>query len=156
MTTEQIISIIANLDLYAYFVDNLDTGDDTITYSTALQDFYTDTVLSDYEDTDEERIFALMEHTEDSFDTCSTYFNNDDWLVLTDDEADDKWDEHLDNYLEECVLPELPETMSMHFDKESWMSDAKVDGRGHSLSSYDGEEHSETVNDTEYYLYRVN
>jgi hypothetical protein len=67
------------------------------------------------------------------------------YMLLTDDEADIKWKECLESYLEECVLAELPETAQMYFDRDRWMDDAKVDGRGHSISSYDGCEHEETV-----------
>jgi len=75
--------------------------------------------------------------------------------VYTDDEADDAWNESLDNYLDECVLPELPEQMQGYFDREAWKCDARHDGRGHSLSNYDGHErHQSTEYGGEYYLYR--
>ena len=41
------------------------------------------------------------------------------YLVLTDDEADEMWDEQLDSYLDECVLPELPEMARNYFDTTS-------------------------------------
>lgn len=81
---------------------------------------------------------------------------NNDYLVLTDDEANEKWEEALDSYLEECVYPELPSNMQNYFDDEAWKRDARYDGRGHSLSMYDGHENEETVNDTTYYIYRQN
>jgi len=78
------------------------------------------------------------------------------YLVLTDDEAEEKWNEALDNYIDECIFPELPESFRFYFDYEKWKSDAKMDGRGHSLSSYDGEEHEERINGIDFYIYRVN
>lgn len=89
------------------------------------------------------------------------YYNND-YLVLTDEEADDKWDEELDNYIEECIMPEIDKIAEgqgnlsyyIKFDEEMWKRDAKMDGRGHSLSRYDGHEHEEVVNGTTYYIYR--
>ena len=77
-----------------------------------------------------------------------------DYLAGTDDEMDEKWDEDLDNYLEECVYPELPKEMINYFDDDRWKSDAKMDGRGHSLNRYDGGEESAEVNGTWYYAYR--
>lgn len=79
-----------------------------------------------------------------------------DYMVLTDEEADIKWDESLNNYLEECIYPELPENMQMCFDDEKWKRDARYDGRGHSLSSYDGNENEETVEGETFFIYRTN
>lgn len=78
------------------------------------------------------------------------------WMVLTDEEADEKWEESLDSYIEDCILSELPEAYRFYFDDEKWKRDAKHDGRGHSLAGYDGEENEETINGTTYYIYRTN
>lgn len=83
-------------------------------------------------------------------------YENAEYLVLTDDEADKKWDEDLENYIDECILYQLPERYRQYFDRESWKSDARKDGRGNSLSRYDGYENEETVNGTTYYIYRTN
>ena len=82
--------------------------------------------------------------------------NSEDWKVYTDSEADDAWDEQLDNYIEECILPEIHQAYRYYFDKEKWKNDAKYDGRGHSLARYDGHEQEQEVNGTTYYLYRQN
>lgn len=96
-----------------------------------------------------------------------------DYMVLTDSEADEKWDESLDNYIEECITPEIDKLSEgagnlsyyITFDEERWKRDARMDGRGHSLSSYDGDENVETVNapcedtcedSTTFYIYRTN
>jgi hypothetical protein len=79
-----------------------------------------------------------------------------DWLVYTDSEADDAWEESLDQYVEECILPELPASMRYYFDTEKWKDDARMDGRGHCLSGYNGHEEEQQVNGTTYYLYRQN
>lgn len=82
------------------------------------------------------------------------------YMVLTDDEADTKWDEYLDNYLDDCVLPELPESQHVYFDSEKWKEDAKVDGRGHCLNRYDGSENEVEIEceegATTFYIYRTN
>jgi len=72
------------------------------------------------------------------------------YQVLTDDEADILWDEYLENYIDECL--EIPEHLEFYFDREAWKSDAKMDGRGHSLSGYDGCEHESG----EFFIYRTN
>lgn len=86
-----------------------------------------------------------------------------DYYILTDEEADQKWEESLDSYIEECITPELDKLDSLgnlqyyiKFDEEMWKRDAKMDGRGHSLASYDGNENEETVEGTTFYIYRIN
>ena len=79
-----------------------------------------------------------------------------DYRVLTDDEADEAWEDSLNSYLEECVYPELPDNMARYFDDEAWKRDARIDGRGHSLSSYDGNEKEETVGGETFYIFRTN
>lgn len=78
------------------------------------------------------------------------------YMVCTDSEADYKWEESLDSYLEECVYPELSGNLAQYFDDEKWKRDARFDGRGHSLSSYDGNENEQVVNGETYYIYRIN
>ena len=99
--------------------------------------------------------------------TQSTYnenlfeYGSEEYLVVTDDEADELWDEDLENYIEECILPELNERYQQYFDNEAWKVDARYDGRGHSLNRYDGNEDEETVYNENgvketYYIYRQN
>lgn len=84
--------------------------------------------------------------------------DGEEWLVLTDDEADKLWDEELDNYIDDCLC--IPKHVEPYFDREKWKSDARMDGRGHAISSYDGMEHNQTVgNQTEgqeFFLFRMN
>lgn len=83
-------------------------------------------------------------------------YGNQEYLVLTDEEADQAWDESLENYIDECVLPELPRSYRQYFDCEKFKADCSYDGRGHTLASYDGEELEETVDGTTYFIYRTN
>ena len=75
-----------------------------------------------------------------------------DYLAGDDEEMDSAWDENLENYIDECL--EIPESMERYFDREAWKSDAKIDGRGHSLNYYDGGEEEEKINGTYYFAYR--
>ena len=61
----------------------------------------------------------------------------DEYAVLTEAEADTAWDDALDSYLDDCVEG----AQGPYFDRDAWKRDARMDGRGHALSSYDGEEH---------------
>ena len=116
---------------------------------------------------DAEKIVALALHLQidfeeaqrievASYDDCVLEYGREEYLVCTDSEADDKWDAELENYIDECILPEIPEEYRNYFDNNAWKSDAKQDGRGHSLSRYDGDEDEQTVLGTTYYIYRQN
>jgi len=76
------------------------------------------------------------------------------YLVVNDDEADTLWDESLDNYIDDCM--EIPEQMENYFDRDAWKRDARMDGRGHCLSSYDGCENYEDDPETgeTFYIYQ--
>jgi hypothetical protein len=77
-----------------------------------------------------------------------------DYLAGDNDEMDDAWDNDLENYIEECILPDLPETVKRYFDNEAWKRDARYDGRAHSLNRYDGNELEVKIGETYYYAYR--
>ena len=65
----------------------------------------------------------------------------------------------LDSYIEECITPEIDKlevgnlSAYIKFDEEMWKRDARMDGRGHSLSSYDG---NEEELDGGFYAFRIN
>ena len=114
----------------------------------------------EFDEPDKARALAQHLDVDVSVIEKSTYDENlfgatgQDFLVVTDDEADDLWDQDLDNYLEECVYPELPQNTRNYFDDDTWKHDARMDGRGHCLGRYDGCEHFETVGGETYYIYR--
>lgn len=86
------------------------------------------------------------------------------YAVATDAQADSAWDQSLDSYIEECIEPELEKLQNntgnlaayVKFDEEMWKRDARMDGRGHSLSGYDGHEHDQEVDGETFYIYRTN
>ena len=81
---------------------------------------------------------------------------NIEYIVVDDDEGDVLWDEYLDNYIDDCVLDELPEQYRHYFDDEKFKQDCRIDGRAHFLSTYDGDENEYTVNSETFYFYRTN
>ena len=127
--------------------------------------------------TEQEKIEALAKHLDCSIDEAVV--SMDDYLVYTDDEAD----EAVHDYIKESVcffrsdfiaahaevdeevikkLQELHENSnnaikSLIKDFDHFVDDAIcADGRGHFLSSYDGEENEINVNGNTYYIYRTN
>ena len=99
----------------------------------------------------------LEEERHKCYDALTTYsIGNQEYAIGTDSEADEAWEASLESYLEECIYPELPESMKGYFDDEAWKRDARHDGRGHSLSSYDGCENEGQFNGEWFYIYRLN
>ena len=96
----------------------------------------------------------LVEDIEEGYSAYTLKYGKEEYIVATDDEADELWEESLDNYIESCL--EIPEHLRFYFDDSKFKRDCKTDGRAHSLASYDEEEHEEEVNDTTYYIYRTN
>ena len=115
----------------------LELDDNDLEDCNALDDF------SYFTEEEKARAFALEHNAgpEEIKEDGNTFsIGSLEYLILTEDEADEEWEERLDSYLEECVLPELPESAQMYFDRDSWKSDARMDGRGHAIASYDGNE----------------
>lgn len=111
-------------------------------------------------------------------------FDNDDYLVLTDEEADEKAKEYITDSLW-AFNPSFLASMT-DFDEEIFQAIAdngkcesnndviyntiqktcgindfveaavQADGRGHFMSSYDGNENEETVHGETFYIYRQN
>lgn len=141
--------------------------------------------INDIEGTEEAEIeanfeiFCINKCTEiDEYDEDD--YNND-YLVLTDEEADEKAKE----YILDSVWAFTPSflssftgfdievfeaiqnngrcesnnnaILSMIDDEDDFVNDAiTADGRGHFMSSYDGNENEESVNGTTYFIYRIN
>lgn len=81
--------------------------------------------------------------------------NDGEYLVLTDEEAEKAYEDSLENYIDEVL--EIPDEIEPYFDRERWKEDARINSsRGNELNHYDGSEEVETVNETDYYIYRQN
>lgn len=120
-------------------------------------------IIRDVSDDDEEEIYAIcnmFDLTANEIEDIAIEGNNRicvqgiDYLFGTDGEMDKLWDDELDNYLEDCIYPELSGNLAQYFDDEAWKSDARMDGRAHSLNRYDGGEISYSHHGTEYFAYR--
>lgn len=119
-------------------------------------------VFLSYDFQEADRILALRQVTDDweaeityqSYSFPTLVMGNAEWLVLTDSEADTAQDENFDNYIDECL--EIPDIVRRYFDEEAWKRDARLDGRGHCLASYDGDEQEYVTGSDTYFLYRTN
>jgi hypothetical protein len=146
-------------------------------------------IVNQSKDQEDPRVMALSkyleltkEETEENIRYASDdtyYFGNEDYMVLTDDEADEKVAE----YIKETVWAFNPSFLSCHSgidedvfkllqekcesaneailklikDFDHFVEDAvRSDGRGHFLSGYDGEENDHEHDNETYYIYRTN
>lgn len=80
----------------------------------------------------------------------------DEYLVLTDDEAEERYEEYLENYINECIINKMPDQYTGYFDREAWKKDARENGRGNALNFYNGTECEQNVDGEMYYIYRQN
>ena len=99
---------------------------------------------------------SWLNSDQDFFDKCTFSLGGIEVLVVTESGRDEQWNENLENYIDECVLPELPEMAQRYFDSEAWKRDARFDGAGHCLSHYDGVEHEYKFGEHWIYIYRQN
>ena len=90
----------------------------------------------------------------DHYFRVGSKLNEDFYIVCTDEVAEELWQEDLEQYLQECIIDELPDHVQGYFNSEAWFSDARLDGRGHCLGRYSGEEHSESVAGTDYFIFQ--
>ena len=122
-----------------------------------LADEYIESVENGEELTEQQEVLfdtlIKMEDVDYDGDEIVKY-GNQEYFVLTDREAEEKWDEYLDNYIDECL--EIPENLRFYFDDEKWKRDARMDGRAHSLAGYDGHENWVQVDGEDIYFYRTN
>ena len=142
-------------------------------------------------DEEGQRIFALCKHLEcesddldvSRYDETLIENGNQEYLVLTEDEGDQRAEEYIRNslgsfnvdflasYMPEGIGPD--ELRALRGDRCEEVSPAFValvgdnmdsliedaissDGRGYFLNTYDGEENEVTVGETLYFIYRVN
>ena len=85
------------------------------------------------------------------------FVNGREYFVLDEYDANKKFNQYMDDYIDDCVLSEIPESYRNYFDDKAFKKDVlDSDGRGPTLATYDGEELEKMVNGTFYYIYRTN
>ena len=74
------------------------------------------------------------------------------YLVLDEVGREEAWEDYLDSCLDDGCIEGAN---GPYFDREAWKKDARMDGAGHSLASYDGNENEYHVGHDIWFLYRV-
>ena len=115
-------------------------------------DFYTEFIRNDLED----QYLALAINNDIYYSEAVDLIDSEEYLVLTDDEADEKAELEAQYYLEEA-LSQVPEHLHRYVDADKYISDYISNGRGRLLDTYDGSEDSITLdNGSVFYIYRRN
>jgi hypothetical protein len=93
----------------------------------------------------------------EGYDDSNFEYGKEEYMVLTDEESDSAFSDSLDNYIDDCILCQLPENLRSYFDNEAFKRDVELsDGRGPTLAGYDGAEECEKVDGVWFYIYRTN
>ena len=147
MNEDQILNYIENDDKLSHdwFIYQ-GTEDGTIF------DFYAEFIRNDLEDD----CLALAINNDIYYSEAVDLIDSQEYLVLTDDEADVQAEQCAHESAEEAQQ-EIPHHLQRYFDMDLFISDYISDGRGQLLNYYDGSEDSITLdNDSVFYIYRRN
>lgn len=96
----------------------------------------------------------MLDADESIHDDCEFHVGTSRYLVLTEDEKETRWDNYLEAWLDDGNI--VPGANSPYFDREAWKRDARMDGAGHALSSYNGSENEFSGFGEWFYIYRTN
>ena len=77
------------------------------------------------------------------------------YAIVPEADIDDAFKEYAEQYVDDCILPTMPESTRRYFDMEAFIEDLQVDGYG-IMSSYDGNYEEITVNEKTWYVFRLN
>lgn len=79
------------------------------------------------------------------------------FLVLSDERADELAEEYVRNFVEDELLYHMPNNVKNYFDTEGYIEDVlRMDGRGMQLASYDHQEHEVRIARSDYFIFRTN
>ncbi len=118
----------------------------------AIYDFYREYIRDNLDD----RILALTIENGIYYEEAEALIDDEDYWVLTDEEADEKA-ELEGEYLLENALSEVPDYLHQYFDSDQYIKDQVSNYRGQMLNTYNGSKDSITLdNGSVYYIYRRN
>ncbi len=86
----------------------------------------------------------------------SIYEYGKEYLAFTEEEAENRFEEELDRYLDRNIFSVLPSHYHQYFDDERWKEDKRKGIDVESLDSYKKQEHYETIDGEGFYIYKIN
>ncbi|MHC4371036.1 MAG: hypothetical protein ACYSW8_25790 [Planctomycetota bacterium] len=115
-----------------------------------------------FEDEDDKKLCVLLavradresdvdcDISEVSYDCCQFEVAGNIYLVVDEDEREERWEDALENLLDDCIEG----ADGPYFDREAWKRDARFDGAASYLSSYDGSEEEYGCGGSWFWVYR--
>lgn len=90
------------------------------------------------------------------FDDSTDYFNinGETLLILTDDEADEMTRKYLESYIEDSVLPQIPEELQSYFDTDKYINDVLYYGASSILVDYNINKNEYCIDGEYIYIYK--
>lgn len=78
------------------------------------------------------------------------------WRIMSEPDYQVYSNELINDYIDECVLPEIPDYLQSYFDTEKFIRDIDYAGdRDGLVAIYDGAVHEAKINDEYYKLWRI-
>lgn len=77
------------------------------------------------------------------------------YIVANEEDAEELFSEELSQYLQECILDELPDLARNYFDVKAWENDCRIEGRENFLAKYDGIENEEIIDGETFFIFRL-
>ena len=105
-----------------------------------------------YDNYPNEHVLALMKFNTLTYDKAYTAMGSD-YFVGTEDESNREAEEYANYYLDEILSSEIPEEYHQYFDTQGFIDDYLYNDNAEIISSYDGKEYEEVINNTTYYIY---
>lgn len=155
------------------FIDSLESKDEEYIDLSLITDYeeeiydYNGELLDGLDNLSNEKIIALgiflelkpLEANDEIAEEGGDMFTygNQEYVIATDSEADQIERDYIESLIEN-ILYEIKRdypNIVKYIDEESMMDDYS-ENRGRNIASYDGYENEEKVNDTYYYIYRIN
>lgn len=62
------------------------------------------------------------------------------YRVIKEESIERIFEEYIEQLVDDCYLPDLPQPLQQYFDYEKFTNDCAMDGYGHHLNGYDGAE----------------
>jgi hypothetical protein len=78
------------------------------------------------------------------------------WRIMSESEYQTYSDEIIDNFIDECVLPEIPDYLQSYFDTDAYIRDIDYAGdRDGLVAAYDGVVYQQKINGVWFYFWRM-
>jgi antirestriction protein len=83
-------------------------------------------------------------------------WGNEEYVVVQETLMDGLFKEYMEEYIDECVIGDIPESLRGYFDYEAYIDDWENDDGYSVMASYDGYIDDIDILGDQYYVFRIN